>query len=253
LFWIKSDPSTLKAIKNTGYDIVNIGNNHTLDYGQEGLLDTISHVEKLKFPYIGAGKNEKDAYTAREMTVKGKKFNFLSFVRFMPDFTWVADDNKPGVANGYDLNLVTKTIKEQKKDADYLIVYMHWGVEKSNRPVEYQKQYVSKMVTAGADAIIGSHPHWLQGFEYYNNVPIAYSLGNFLFPSYVSGKSAETGVLTLTFKGKDVQMSFNPYIIRNNQVSPVNEEEKKKALQYLQEVSTDVEIDDTGKIINKRH
>ena len=56
---------------------------------------------------------------------------------------------------------------------------MHWGVEKSNRPVEYQKQYASKMVTAGANAIIGSHPHWLQGFEYYNNVPIAYSLGNF--------------------------------------------------------------------------
>lgn len=75
LFWIKSDPSTLKAIKNTGYDIVNIGNNHTLDYGQNGLLDTISHVEKLKFPYIGAGKNAKDAYTAREMTVKGKNSN----------------------------------------------------------------------------------------------------------------------------------------------------------------------------------
>lgn len=253
LFWIKSDPSTLQAIKNTGYDIVNIGNNHTLDYGQDGLLDTISHVEKLKFPYIGAGKNAKDAYTAREMTVKGKKFKFLSFVRFMPDFTWVADDNKPGVANGYDLNLVTKTIKEQKKGADYLIVYMHWGVEKSNRPVDYQKQYVNKMVTAGADAIVGSHPHWLQGFEYYNNVPVAYSLGNFLFPSYVNGKSAETGVLTLTFKGKDVQMSFNPYIIRNNQVSPVNEEEKRKALQYLQTISTDVEIDDTGKIINKRN
>ncbi|AJH56385.1 bacterial capsule synthesis PGA_cap family protein [Bacillus anthracis] len=171
----------------------------------------------------------------------------------MPDFTWVADDNKPGVANGYDLNLVTKTIKEQKKNADYLIVYMHWGVEKSNRPVDYQKQYVNKMVTAGADAIVGSHPHWLQGFEYYNNVPVAYSLGNFLFPSYVNGKSAETGVLTLTFKGKDVQMSFNPYIIRNNQVSPVNEEEKRKALQYLQTISTDVEIDDTGKIINKRN
>ncbi len=253
LFWIKSDPSTLQAIKNTGYDIVNIGNNHTLDYGQDGLLDTISHVEKLKFPYTGAGKNAKDAYTAREMTVKGKKFKFLSFVRFMPDSNWVAGENKPGVANGYDLNLVTKTIKEQKQDADYLIVYMHWGVEKSNRPVEYQKQYVPKMVEAGANAIVGSHPHWLQGFEYYNKVPIAYSLGNFLFPSYVNGKSAETGVLTLTFKGKDVQMSFNPYIIRNNQVSPVNEEEKKKALQYLQTISTDVEIDDTGKIKNKRN
>ncbi|MBO1624658.1 CapA family protein [Bacillus arachidis] len=251
-FWIKSDPATLQTIKNTGYDIVNIGNNHTLDYGQEGLMDTISHVENLKLPYIGAGKNANDAYTAREITVKGKKFKFLSFVRFMPDFTWVAGKDKPGVANGYDINQVTKTIKEQKKDADYLIVYMHWGVEKSNRPVDYQKQYVPKIVEAGADAIVGSHPHWLQGFEYYNNVPVAYSLGNFLFPNYVKGKSAETGVLTLTFKGKDVQMSFNPYIIRNNQISPTTPEEKKKALQYLQTVSTDVEIDENGTIKNKR-
>ena len=77
LFWIKSDPSTLQAIKNTGYDIVNIGNNHTLDYGQDGLLDTISHVEKLKFPYIGAGKITKDHIQHEKMTVKGKSLNFF--------------------------------------------------------------------------------------------------------------------------------------------------------------------------------
>ncbi|WP_459501323.1 CapA family protein [Bacillus sp. C1] len=251
-FWIKSDPSTLQAIKDTGYDIVNIGNNHTLDYGQDGLLDTISYVEKLKLPYIGAGKNETDAYTAKEITVKGKKVKFLSFVRFMPNFTWIAEKDKPGVANGYDINLVTKTIQEQKKNADYLIVYMHWGVEKSNRPVDYQKQYVPKIVEAGADAIVGSHPPRLQGFEYYNNVPVAYSLGNFLFPNYVKGKGAETGILTLTFKGKNVQMSFNPYIMRNDQISPATPEEKKKTLQYLQTISTNVEIDETGIIKNKQ-
>ena len=114
LFWIKSDPSTLQAIKNTGYDIVNIGNNHTLDYGQDGLLDTISHVEKLKFPYIGAGKMRKIIYSTRNDR-KGKKFKFLSFVRFMPDSNWVAGENKPGVANGYDLNLVTKQLKNKRK------------------------------------------------------------------------------------------------------------------------------------------
>ncbi|MDM5188108.1 CapA family protein [Bacillus sp. DX4.1] len=253
LFWIKSDPSTLQTIKNMGYDIVNIGNNHTLDYGQDGLMDTISHVEELKLPYIGAGKNANDAYTAREVTVKGKKFKFLSFVRFIPEFNWVAGKDKPGVTNGYDINLVTKTIKEQKKDADYMIVYMHWGVEKSNRPVDYQKQYVPQMVEAGADAIVGSHPHQLQGFEYYKKVPVAYSLGNFLFPDYVKGHSAETGVLTMKFKGKDVQMSFNPYIIRNNQISPVDAQEKKTMLQYLQSISNDVEIDKNGKIIDKRN
>lgn len=252
LFWIKSDPSTLKAIKNTGYDIVNIGNNHTLDYYQDGLLDTISHVEKMGFPYIGAGKNAKDAYTAREVTIKGKKFKFLSFVRFMPDTAWIATDNKPGIANGYDLNLVTKTIKEQKKDADYMIVYMHWGVEKTNRPAAYQKEYVQKIVEAGANAIVGSHPHWLQGFEYYNKVPVAYSLGNFLFPDYVKGHSAETGVLTMKFKGNDVRMSFNPYMIRNNQITPLQGTEKQTMLQYLQSISNDVQINQNGDIVNKR-
>ncbi|CAG9613610.1 hypothetical protein BACCIP111899_02829 [Bacillus rhizoplanae] len=252
LFWIKSDPSTLQAIKNTGYDIVNIGNNHTLDYFQDGLLDTIFHVEKIGLPYIGAGKNASDAYTAREVTIKGKKFKFISFVRFMPDSAWVATNDKPGVANGYDLNLVTKTIKEQKKDADYMIVYMHWGVEKTNRPADYQKEYVQKMIEAGANAIVGSHPHWLQGFEYYNKVPVAYSLGNFLFPDYVTGHSAETGVLTIKFKGKDVQMSFNPYMIRNNQVTPLQDTEKQNMLQYLQSISNDVQIDTDGNIIDKR-
>ena len=252
LFWIKSDPSTLQAIKNTGYDIVNIGNNHTLDYYQDGLLDTISHVEKIGLPYIGAGKNASDAYTARDVTIKGKKFKFISFVRFMPDSAWVATNDKPGIANGYDLNLVTKTIKEQKKDADYMIVYMHWGVEKTNRPADYQKEYVQKMVEAGANAIVGSHPHWLQGFEYYNKVPVAYSLGNFLFPDYVTGHSAETGVLTLKFKGKDVQMSFNPYMIRNNQITPLQDTEKQNMLQYLQSISNNVQIDKDGNIINKR-
>ncbi|MFD0771341.1 CapA family protein [Bacillus sp. CGMCC 1.60114] len=252
LFWIKSDPSTLQAIKNTGYDIVNIGNNHTLDYFQDGLMDTISHVEKIGLPYIGAGKNASDAYTAREVTIKGKKFKFISFVRFMPDSAWVATNDKPGIANGYDLNLVTKTIKEQKKDADYMIVYMHWGVEKTNRPADYQKEYVQKMVEAGANAIVGSHPHWLQGFEYYNKVPVAYSLGNFLFPDYVTGHSAETGVLTIKFKGKNVQMSFNPYMIRNNQITPLQDTEKQNMLQYLQSISNNVQIDKDGNIINKR-
>ncbi|MEI4832175.1 CapA family protein [Bacillus sp. FJAT-53711] len=252
LFWIKSDPSTLQAIKNTGYDIVNIGNNHTLDYYQDGLLDTISHVEKIGLPYIGAGKNASDAYTAREVTIKGKKFKFISFVRFMPDSAWVATNDKPGIANGYDLNLVTKTIKEQKKDADYMIVYMHWGVEKTNRPADYQKEYVQKMVEAGANAIVGSHPHWLQGFEYYNKVPVAYSLGNFLFPDYVTGHSAETGVLTIKFNGKNVQMSFNPYMIRNNQITPLQDTEKQNMLQYLQSISNNVQIDKDGNIINKQ-
>ncbi|MFC5774370.1 CapA family protein [Ectobacillus antri] len=253
LFWIKSHPSTLQAIKNTGFDIVSLGNNHTLDYGQAGMIDTIKYVENMGFKYIGVGRNETEAYTAKEVVIKGKKFKFLSFVRFMPDSAWVATGDKPGVAGGYDLNKVTNTIRAQKGDADYLIVYMHWGVEKTNRPAPYQKEYATQMKAAGADVIIGSHPHWLQGFEYYGDMPVAYSLGNFLFPDYVSGHSAETGVLTITFKGKEKKMSFQPYVIRNNQIQPLNGQEREQMLRYMQSISYDVEVTAEGTIINKKN
>jgi len=251
-FWIKSDPATITAIKNTGYDIVSLGNNHSLDYGREGLLDSIANVEGAGLQYVGVGRNAAEAYTAKEVTIKGKKIKFLSFVRFMPFANWTATDTTPGVAGGYDLNVVTNTIKEQKGDADYLIVYMHWGVERTNTPAAYQKEYVAKMTEAGANAIVGSHSHWLQGFEYYNGVPVAYSLGNFLFPDYVKEHSAETGVLTLTFKGKDIKMSFSPYVIRGNQIQPIDGQEKAAMYQYLQSISYDVEITGDGNIVNKR-
>ena len=92
----------------------------------------------------------------------------------------------------------------------------------------------------------------MQGFEYYNKVPVAYSLGNFLFPDYVKNHSAETGVLTMKFKGENEQMSFNPYIIRNNQIIPTQGQEKQNMLQYLQSISNDVQIEQDGKIIYMR-
>ncbi|QWG48310.1 hypothetical protein E0M25_12580 [Bacillus mycoides] len=92
----------------------------------------------------------------------------------------------------------------------------------------------------------------MQGFEYYNKVPVAYSLGNFLFPDYVKNPGAEIGVLKMKFKEKNVQMSFNPYIIRNNQITPTQGQEKQNMLQYLQSTSNDVQVEQDGKIINMR-
>lgn len=140
LFWIKSDPAALEGLKNSGFKMLNIGNNHTLDYLHSGLLDTLHYVKKYQFDYIGAGKNEKEAYRSKEIEIKGKTFRFFSFVRFYPSAAWVATDDKPGVPNGYDLSLVKKTIEEQKGDSDYLIVYFHWGVEKTNLPSRISKR-----------------------------------------------------------------------------------------------------------------
>ena len=252
IFWINSDVKALQAIEDAGFKMINIGNNHTLDYMEPGLLDTLKHVKETNMELIGAGKDKEEAYQSKEVVIEGKKFRFFSFVRFFPSSTWVATENKPGVTNGYDLDEVKRTIQEQKGDADYIIVYFHWGVEKTNTPAEYQFEYVKELKELGVDLIVGSHPHWLQGFEYYGGMPVAYSLGNFLFPPYVTGRTAETGLLKVTFKGDEVALAFEPYLIDNGQIIPAERMIKQEMLEYLQSISFDVEIDEKGNIINKR-
>lgn len=252
IFWINSDVKALQAIEDAGFKMINIGNNHTLDYMEPGLLDTLKHVKETNMEMIGAGKDKEEAYQSKEVVIEGKKFRFFSFVRFFPNSTWVATENKPGVTNGYDLHEVKRTIQEQKGDADYVIVYFHWGVEKTNTPAEYQFEYVKELKELGVDLIVGFHPHWLQGFEYYDGMPVAYSLGNFLFPPYVTGRTAETGLLRVTFKGNEVALAFEPYLIDNGQIIPAERMVKQEMLEYLQSISFDVEIDEKGNIINKR-
>ncbi|MBS4199375.1 CapA family protein [Bacillus sp. FJAT-49732] len=251
LFWIKSDPRGLQALNKTGFDMLNLGNNHTLDYLRPGLNDTLQYVEQYGFDYIGAGRNEEEAYASKEIEIKGKKFRFFSFVHFLPDVNWIAKNDRSGIPNGYDLELIKKTILEQKGDSDYTIVYFHWGKEKQNIPVDYQYEYVKELQKTGVDLIIGSHPHWLQGFQYYNGMPVAYSLGNFLFPPYVKNESAQTGLLKVTFKGDQIKMNFDPYIISKGQIIPVENAERDQFLRYLQSISFDVEISNTGDIIPK--
>ena len=176
----------------------------------------------MKSDYIGAGRNEEEAYESKEIMIKGKKFRFFTFVRFIPATNWIATKERAGVPNGYDLELVKKTIQDQQGDADYTIVYFHWGVEKQNTPVEYQKEYVRELKKLGVDLIVGSHSHWLQGFEYYEGMPVAYSLGNFLFPPYVKDETAQTGLLSVSFKGDEVTMAFDPHIIVNGQIRPLS-------------------------------
>lgn len=253
LFYIKSDVNTLKGIKDAGFDMVSIANNHVLDYKVDGLLDTMNALDEQGLLYVGAGVDADAAYSSKEVVIKGKKFRFLAFSRFLPSVEWYARDNRPGMASGYQLDKVISSITEQKKDADYLIVYLHWGVEKTNTPAQYQKEYIKQIIEAGADAIVGSHPHWLQGFEYYNEKPVAYSLGNFLFPSYVRGHDAETGILHISFKGKEINMSFSPYFIKNDQVIRVDEQVKADMYDYLGSVSFEITFDEAGNIINQRN
>lgn len=149
----------------------------------------------------------------------------------------VATTTKPGLANGYDLSLIQNTIEKEKLGSDYLFVYIHWGVETKRSPEAFQRDWAKTMIDSGADGVIGSHPHVLQGFEYYNGKPIAYSLGNFLFPNYVKGDKAQTGILHLDIQNNHIEMSFVPFKILQDQILVQNAQEKQVVWNELQGLS----------------
>lgn len=246
IYNFKSDPSALAGIKNAGFDLVSLANNHALDYKLPGLIDTMEYLKEYKIPFIGAGNDESEAYDAHEVMIHGKKIKIIAASRFLPSGNWYAGENKPGIANAYQQEKVIHAIKDEAVAADYLFVFIHWGVEKNNLPEEWQRRFARDMIDAGADGIIGSHPHVLQGFEYYQDKPIAYSLGNFLFPNYVSGKSAQTGVLTLQILKEEISINFKPYYIKNDVITKLSEAGEKEILNYLSGISFDVVRDQYG-------
>ncbi|MFD2614815.1 CapA family protein [Paenibacillus gansuensis] len=236
----KSDPSSLKGLKEAGFDMVSLANNHVLDYGISGLKDTLRYVKSHGLHAAGAGMNEQDAFQAATVTLHGQVVKVAAFTRFMPVLNWNASGDQPGVAGAYDQEKVLQAIRKQSQDADYLIVYIHWGVEKSNHPEPWQKQFARDMIDAGADAVIGSHPHVLQGFEYYRSAPIAYSIGNFLFPDYVKDDTANTGLLKLSLQTGSIRMSFHPLYIRDNRIIHRGNVYEKEQLLYLKSLSPQV-------------
>lgn len=245
LYNFKSNPEHIQGVINAGFDLVSLANNHALDYGQEGLVDTIETLKENKLDYIGVGKTKEEAFQAKEYQLKGKKIKIMSASRFVPSAGWYSfhKRTKAAIAGAYDLDYLVQKVKEEKEQTDFLVLFLHWGVEKTTTPAEYQKVYVKQLVEAGVDAIIGSHPHWLQGFEYYEGVPVAYSLGNFLFPNYVNGNAAETGLLTLRLENNRVSMKFKPYQIKNDQIVPLSKEKENVILNKLEGVSYQATIE----------
>ncbi|MCP8617793.1 CapA family protein [Salirhabdus salicampi] len=247
LYNFRSDPIALKGVKNAGFDIVSLANNHALDYQEVGFYDTIHYLEEHDLSYFGAGESKAEAYEALSIEHKGRTIKFLGFSRFLPSVHWYEAKDRPVIASAYQPDLVLQAIERESATADIVLVYMHWGVEGNNQPEQWQRVYAKNMIDAGANAIIGAHPHVLQGFEFYEGKPIAYSLGNFLFPDYVSGKTAQTGLLTLTIDKHDqLRMSFDPHVIQNNQIAPLSKEKQRDILQYLKNISYDVTMEDTN-------
>lgn len=177
--------SRVHLMNEMGIDIVTMANNHILDFGPEGITDSIAALTEAGIRYVGVGEDLNEAKKLEVMEVKGRKIGFLGTSRVYMAASWAAGVDHPGVFSTYDPAMAVEEIKKARELVDYLVVYVHWGVERETTPKEYQRVMGRQYIDAGADLVIGSHPHVLQPLEYYNDKPIMYSLGNFVFGSSI--------------------------------------------------------------------
>ena len=180
-YQLKSSCSVTKQIKEAGFDIVSLANNHVMDFGETGLIDTIDCLNNLNVSYVGAGIDSYEAKDMKVINVKGLKIGFLAYTHntslTVRDNS--AKSNRSGVS--YLSENISHEIQNAKNKVDFLIVSTHWGKEYQLSPSDFQVGYNRKIIDSGADLVVGTHPHVIQPTEKYKDKYIFYSLGNFVF------------------------------------------------------------------------
>lgn len=245
--------ASLPAIKEAGFDVLSLANNHTMDYGWIGLQDTIAALDEHQIRHMGAGMDETTAYAPAYLEVKGFKVAYIGVSNVIWKVEWKADKKRPGLAEAYDITRAIDAIQEADQHADLVVVMVHWGVEYTDQPIPDQVAKGRRFIDAGADLVIGSHPHVLQGFESYNDKWIAYSLGNFVFSGTRSPESAKTGVLIAECgKNTECTLQFHPMLAKSAQPAPMEQTEATALLAHLSAVSTAATIEENGIIVAKR-
>jgi poly-gamma-glutamate synthesis protein (capsule biosynthesis protein) len=190
-FRFRAEPELAGALKESGINLVTLANNHSMDYGAQALAETMINLERSGIAWIGAGESLAEARKMALYTIKGKKIAFLGYSLTQP-MEFFAGRGRPGTAPGFE-NIFVEDIRRARQQADYVIVSFHWGTEGRSAIQPYQRTVAHKAIDAGADVIIGHHPHVLRGIERYKTGIVFYSLGNFAFAS--KGRSADAGLM----------------------------------------------------------
>ena len=182
LYSFRADPRAIEGLKTTGFNVVSQANNHTYDWGPEALLDSLDRLRAAGIRPVGAGQNVLAAHYPLLVNVGGLRVAFLAYVDIDPKEAAAAVD-RPGVA-WLDPAQTLADIRFARPLADLVIVCPHWGAEYALKPTRDQVELAHQMIDAGADLIVGSHPHVVQPLENYHDHWIAYSLGNFVFDQH---------------------------------------------------------------------
>ncbi len=235
-------PDLIQVLKAGRINVVSLANNHIMDFGASVLQQTMDLLKQNNIQYAGAGMNISQARKPAKLTKKGKKIIIASYSLTFPEEFWATDSTAgtcfPWHTFYYD------DLRRFKKESDLLIISFHWGSELMETPKDYQIELAHKTINAGADLVIGHHPHVIQGIEIYKNKMIAYSLGNYIFGSF-SENAKESMLLKFFFGTKGIkkckiyplnvynkEVKFQPRFMKANQA--------RKFLEKLNNISLEL-------------
>lgn len=182
-FVFQCDKAALPVMRDAGVEVANLANNHSQDHGRAAMIESRGNLRAVGIAPVGVGINEQQAYEAAFFDINGWRIAVLGFGAIGPP-AWLAGPKTPGMADGDNTDAMVAAIKAADLDADLVFVSIHWGVELDLKPRQEDIAKAHAMIDAGADGIFGHHPHRLQPLDHYNDRPIAWSLGNFVWPNF---------------------------------------------------------------------
>ncbi|MFU8844229.1 MAG: CapA family protein [Bacteroidales bacterium] len=225
-----SSNTTLPYLQQLNVNMVTLANNHIMDYGIKGLEDTLAFCSENSFETVGAGKNLEEAQKPNRIEVGDKIISIINFA----ENEWASATMESGGSHPMDIIDNARLIKSEKENADFVIVIIHGGHEYFHYPSPRIKKQYRFYAEQGASVIVGHHTHCISGYEIFNNTPIIYSLGNFLFTKNSNHEVLNTGMIVILKIEKDDIIIFELVPIQQERVSfniKLPEYDKKQAIQ----------------------
>ncbi|SDC20709.1 poly-gamma-glutamate synthesis protein (capsule biosynthesis protein) [Paenibacillus sp. UNCCL117] len=245
----RSSPLALPELKKAGVDLVNLANNHSMDYGEVGLVDTLDHLDEQGILRVGGGRTAEEAYKHVVVERQGMKVAFLGFTRVLPETSWIATAKKPGLAAAHTSKATLEAVANARKEADLVVVIAHWGEERKSHPVSIQTDLAHQFIDAGADLVIASHPHVPQGFEQYKGKWVAYSLGNFIFTTNDVPETWDSMILNAACtKERSCEISLVPILTKWAQPIRMVEDQAQKLFERLTKNSINAKVNAQGAV-----
>ncbi|MEO0867476.1 MAG: CapA family protein [Cyanobacteria bacterium J06642_11] len=222
----------VNALEQGGIDIVSLSGDRTMDFGRQGLNETLDSLDSVGIYRVGAGRNSQEARRPEILDVKGQRIAYLSYA---PEGSSGAKLHKPGV-NVQDLNGIVEDIAALRQAVDWIVVNYRWHGALETQPNQQQIDLSRSAIDAGADLVVGYHPQQLQGAELYKSRPIVYALGDFIFQD-TPLEDRDTATLRVSLRNQQMKVEFLPISVRQARPQEASGENANAILTEIRQAS----------------